>query len=388
MANKYGMGTVYLRGKTYWIQYCRNGKPYQESSHSRIMADASRLLKRRNGEVAAGKAPGIRFDKTTFDELKKDLITLYTVNNMRSLDRLKISFSHLEKMFKGLAVNITTDKVNTYIKTRQEEGAANATINRELAALKQGLNEGAKSTPPKVDRVIYIKMLEENNVREGFFEKGDFLAIREKLPDHLKGLATFAYHTAWRLSEIETLKWNQVNLVTGSIRLHGEQSKNKNAREIYMVQEVKDVLTKQQADRKAKLIEAARKADAQEGEKVLPWVFLNEKGTDRIKRFDKAWTTACKLCGFHVIVDKETGKGFNLKKFHDFRRSGVRNMIEAGTSQVVAMQISGHKTVSVFNRYNIVSPGQLKEAAQRQDVHYNSQTVSNTVTPIEKGATI
>lgn len=75
-------------------------------------------------------------------------------------------------MFKGLVVNITTDKVNTYIKTRQDEGAANATVNRELAALKQALNMGANCTPPKVDRVISIKMLEENNVREGFFEKG------------------------------------------------------------------------------------------------------------------------------------------------------------------------------------------------------------------------
>jgi integrase len=371
---KYGMGTVYLRGKTYWIQYCRNGKPYQESSHSKIMADATRLLKRRNGEVADGKQPGKRFDKTTFDELKEDLIAYYTVNNKRSLDRLKISFSHLEKMFKGLVVNITTDKVNTYIQARQEEGAANATINRELAALKQALNEGAKCTPPKVDRVIYIKMLEEDNVREGFFEKGDFLAIREKLPDHLKGLATFAYHTAWRLSEIETLKWNQVNFATGSIRLHGEQSKNKNAREIYMNQEVKDVLIKQYADRT-------------NGGPLLPWVFLNKQGTDRIKRFDKAWSTACKLCGFRIF-DKEKDKEINVKKFHDFRRSGVRNMIEAGTSQVVAMQISGHKTVSVFNRYNIVSPTQLKEAAQRQEDYYNSQTVANTVTPIKKGATI
>ena len=68
-----------------------------------------------------------------------------------------------------------------------------ATINRELSALKRMLNMGARQTPPKVDRVPYIPMLKENNTRKGFFEHGDFIALRDKLPDYLKGFVTFAY---------------------------------------------------------------------------------------------------------------------------------------------------------------------------------------------------
>ena len=52
------MGSIYKRGKTYWIQYYRNGKPYRESTKSKKEADAKRLLKKREGEISDGKLPG------------------------------------------------------------------------------------------------------------------------------------------------------------------------------------------------------------------------------------------------------------------------------------------------------------------------------------------
>jgi len=55
------------------------------------------------------------------------------------------------------------------------------------------LNLGAQQTPPKVDRVPYIPMLKENNVRKGFFEHGEFLTLRDALPSYLKGFVAFAY---------------------------------------------------------------------------------------------------------------------------------------------------------------------------------------------------
>ena len=102
---------------------------------------------------------------------------------------------------------------------RLEEGAANATINRELSALKRMLNFGAKQTPPKVDRVPYIPKLEEDNVRKGYFEHSDFFALREKMPKHLQGFVTFGYETGMRMSEITSLRWSQVDLDIGVVRL-------------------------------------------------------------------------------------------------------------------------------------------------------------------------
>ena len=91
------MGSIYLRGKTYWIQYYRNGKPYRESTKGKKEVDAKRLLKLREGEIAQGKLPGIYFDKVRFDELAEDFLTDYRVNQRKSLVRAERSTNHLKK---------------------------------------------------------------------------------------------------------------------------------------------------------------------------------------------------------------------------------------------------------------------------------------------------
>lgn len=132
------MGMIYKRGKTYWIKYYRNGKPYRESTKSKKEADARRLLKKREGEISGGKLPGIYFDRVTFDELAEDYLADYRINQKKSLVRAELSVSHLKEAFEGFTVPaITTTKVRAYIDRRLKAGAANATINRELAALKR-----------------------------------------------------------------------------------------------------------------------------------------------------------------------------------------------------------------------------------------------------------
>jgi integrase len=394
------MGSIYKRGKVYWIKYYRNGKPYRESTKGNKEADAKRLLKRREGEISQGKLPGIYFDRVRFDELAEDFLNDYRVNDKKSLSAAGNNVNHLKGFFGGMRVtDITTPQIRAYIEyrgidremlgelakegknqseiaeilgvslanvsrpmrtenetIRAKKGASNATINRELSALKRMLNMAAQQTPPKVDHVPYIPMLKENNTRKGFFEHGEYLALRNALPDYMKGFATFAYKTGWRVSEISHLTWSQVDLGQGIVRLEVGETKNDEGRTVYMDEELKEVLNLQQDLRKQR-------------KTLTPYVFTNEQGADRIKDFRKSWASAC----------KEAGLGKKL--FHDFRRTAVRNMVRAGVPERVAMLVSGHKTRSVFERYNIVSDTDLRLAAQKQEEYLKSQmgTFSGTI---------
>ncbi len=388
------MGSIYKRGNIYWIKYYRNGKPYCESSRSKKEADAKRLLKKREGEIASGKLPGIYFERVRFDELGQDFLSDYRINQKKSLKRAERSINHLKKTFEGIrVVDITTPRINQYIekrlswKCRQckriiqpqdncphcgsekiKQGAAPATINRELAALKRMLNLGAQQTPPKVDRVPYIPMLKEDNVRKGFFEHDEFFALRDALPSYLKGFVTFAYKVGWRASELRGLTWSQVDLIQGIVRLEVGETKNSEGRTVYLDAELRQIFEQQYEARKRQ-------------KKLIPYVFPNEDGDDKIKDFRGSWNKACREAGLGYgykhskkYVQKWKDKLSSGPILHDLRRTAVRNMIRAGIPERVAMMISGHKTREVFDRYNIVSDSDLQLAAKRQEEYLRSAT--------------
>ena len=342
------MGMIYQRGNVWWIKYYRNGRYYRESTKTTKKMVAQKLLERREGEIAQGKMPSILFEKVTFEELAEDFLRDYRINQKRSLVRAERSVNHLKKFFENYkATQIVTSRINEYVETRLGEEAANATINRDLSALKRMLNLGFRQTPPKVERMPYIPMLRENNVRKGFFEHSDFLAFRDALPDCMKGFVTFGYKTGWRFSEITNLTWERVDRKEGIVRLEPGETKNQEGRTLFMDAELQEVINQQWESRK-------------HTGKLSPLVFPSRDGKSPIGDYRGWWDSACKKAGI------------GRRLFHDFRRTAVRNMIRAGIPERVAMMISGHKTRSVFDRYNIVSDHDLKMAAAKQSAYLDS----------------
>lgn len=343
------MGSIYKRGNVWWVKYHRAGRPFYESSGSAVHEDAKNLLRLREGDIARGVPVTPQVNRCTIDELLADVVTDYKVNEQRSLPDLQRRIDlHLLPYFRGRrAAQITTADVRRYIVTRQAAEASNAQINRELSALGRAYTLGTEAN--KVMVRPHIPKLKERNVRTGFFEPAQFAAVRAKLSPALRPVVDFAYATGWRVpSEILTLQWRQVDLVGGRVRLEPGTTKNDEGRTFPLTAELRAILDAQRAYTDAVQRDLGR---------IIPHVF-HRKGKP-VRSFRKAWATACTAAGVPGRIP------------HDFRRTAVRNMIRLGIPERVVMQLAGHKTRSVCERYNIVSESDLQAAAERLNAASN-----------------
>jgi integrase len=283
---------------------------------------------------------------------------------VKHLDDAERRLGSLDAYFRGWpAVSITPDQITAYIVKRQGDkvpvrrnGAlvdgsrliAPATINRELAMLRRLLRLAARNG--KLLRVPPISMLKESASRAGFLDEPAFRAIVRHLEPDAALAATLGFETAWRVqSEVLPLTWSRVDVQAGTIRLDAGMSKNGQARTAFVGPETARLLAEQR--------ERVRGLERELG-RIIPEVFPHpDKGPlrgQRIREVRKAWYRACRRAGHPGVL------------LHDLRRSGVRSLIRSGVPERVAMTISGHKTRSVFDRYNIVSEADLREAAARR----------------------
>lgn len=343
----YGFGTVYKRpGNDVWyFHYSENGKTVRRSSGSTKRGEAEKQLKQRLAEVQRNEFTSA-IDQVMVTELLDSLLRSYRVNKQKSTWWAEILVeTHLRPFFKyHRAAKVGSDVIDRYVDFRQKVGRSNATINNELALLRRAFRLGFEAEPPRLSRVPKIKKLAVQNARSGFFEKADLLKICEHLPEEIAAIAKFAYHTGCRKTEILSLRWRQVNFKERIIRL--EDTKNGEPRPIPIMKSIEPVL-------------ASLKTQREEFWPTCEFVF--SRHGKRIRDFYATWRAACIAAGF---VDSE-GKATRL--LHDMRRTGVRNLINAGVSEKIAMQISGHRTASVFKRYQIVAENDLHEAAKKLD---------------------
>src|ERR1017187_2155323 len=227
---KRGNGTVYRRGRIWWIQYFVRGLIVPESSHSTEKADAENLLKQRIGEVAAGRRVGP--ERATIADLCALVVEDNQLRNLRDAQHVEWRYkAHIEPVLGSLLVSrFGSAQVRQYVAQRRSAGASDATINRELAIVRRGFRLGAQEDPPLVQRQPAIPMLEEDNVRQGFLEQDQYERLLEELPASLKALFVCGYHTGARKNELRRIRWEQVDSEAGLIRLSAGQTKGKKAR--------------------------------------------------------------------------------------------------------------------------------------------------------------
>jgi len=332
-----GSGSLRLRGKTWAVTYYSNGRAIEESAHSADKAVAQDLLRRRLAEVATGEA--VAPTKTTINDLFELVKADYALRNLRDQKTMTWRYEANIKPALGAlrADRFGNKQVHEYVAQRRAAGASNATLNRELAIIRRGFKLGSREDPPLVRKVPYIPQLEEDNARQGFLEADQYMRLLDELPIRLKALFVCAYHVGNRKGELRKAQWDQVDFEAGQIRLTKAQTKGKKPRTLPIYGDMEYWLRRQ----------LERRPDG------CPWVFFNRR--QRVGAHLEGWHEACERAGLPGLL------------FHDLRRSAVRNMTRAGVPRSIAMEVSGHKTESMFRRYDIVSDDDLDVVREKMD---------------------
>jgi integrase len=281
---------------------------------------------------------GIAAEQVTLGALIDLVVEDYKFRKLRSTAVVEWrTKAHLERLREISAAKFSATEIRKYVAGRRAEGAEDSTINRELAVIRRGFTLARQGDPPLVHSVPYIPKLEEDNVRQGFLEPDQYENLLEKLPQQLKAVFVCGYHVGTRSGELRKIQWPQVDFEAKLINFTARQTKGKVARSVPIYGDMERWLRKQWEDRAPD----------------CPWVFYY-RGKP-IGDHMRGWRKACEAAGLPDLF------------FHDLRRSAVRNMKRAGVQDKVAMQISGHKTRAVFDRYNIVDEGDLGDAAQKMN---------------------
>ena len=276
--------------------------------------------------------------------------------------------SRASSYFSGArAATVTADRIAAYVRERQEAGAAPATIRTELAALKRMFTLGIRAG--KVTQRPHIPAIQVSNARQGFFECADFTALLGELPDYLRSVVQFAYYTGWRIpSEVLRLSWAQVDFDAGVVRLEPRSTKNDEGRTFPFdaLPELAAVLRTQR-----ERTTATERATGQ----IIPHVFHHDG--QPIRYFRRSWLSACKRAATmrEGKLSRVVRPDLLGRIPHDFRRTAVRNLVRAGVPERVAMQLTGHKTRSVFDRYNIVNERDLRDGISKLAALHSRGTI-------------
>jgi integrase len=240
-------------------------------------------------------------------------------------------------LFRGVAAAaVKGSDVLRYANLRLEEKAAPATVNRELAALRAAYRLGLDND--MIVSIPRVKLLPENNARQGFADGKQVEAICRHLSSDLADAVRFMFYTGWRSrSEVLPLKWAQVDFAGGFVRLEPGTTKNNEGRSFPVTPELRSLLERRQV-----VTRRCERAQA----RIIAHV-LHRYGRP-IKSIRRAWITACKKAGLPGLLP--------------LRRSAVRNLEPSGVSRSVAMKLTGHKTEAVYRRYAIVAESDLREA--------------------------
>ena len=215
------------------MKFSDDGKPIIYESTGKLEKREALVVQRRTeSKRDEGQREGPIVKRTRFEDHIEELKNDYILKRRKTWKLREHHLAHLKPVFGGMrAKAITTPKLQAYVAKRLEQGAAPATVNRELDCLHRMMILGQRQTPPKIIFILHFPRLAEDNGREGFCEHDACLCIRGAAPYHIQVAATIGYYTGMRKAEILSLQWDKpMDMVQTCIRLERKQTKTNTSR--------------------------------------------------------------------------------------------------------------------------------------------------------------
>jgi len=354
-----GEGSIHPNGKG-WIA-CRyfGGKRHRKTFSTQEKAKAQ--LKKWRREIDGERFVGPVKERVTVDELLDYRLEQLKTDGAKSIPSAECHMEHIRAAFGHTrAVNLTPTHIRRYTSDRQKAGAANATIDNELIELRAAYNLALEDE--LLTRMPKVPMVGNHKIRTGFFTVAEFMGVVGHLEKPVNDVAMFAYLVPWRKSEVLCLGWANIDREAREIRLDETKGDTEDERGRVVEYEAGG-----EVDQLIERRWAARQYERPDGTTaVSEYVF--HRGGRPVVDIRKRWIAACtaaKLPGGRL--------------FHDLRRTGVRDLIRAGVNQAAAMSISGHKTDSVFRRYNIIDAKDRREGLERVQAYRARQPTKRNV---------
>jgi integrase len=333
---------AFYQGKTQKFVNTKTNDPEQ----------AYRQLLEARGQVERGERllPS-EVGRLRYEDLKQILLDYYRERRPASIYTRKsenggteetfIGTDKLDVFFKRMPITeIRADKIQEYIKWRCKEGDADATTRRQLGHLRLAFNRAWKLERINRNDVPPFELPKDSRPRKGFLDLEDFATLRDALPEHLRPTVIFLYYSGCRSGAAAKITWNMVSKDCSEIELPAEIMKNDDPLILPLVGPLEKIST---------LLREMRKSFPKPNDRVFSF-----------RNFRFAWNKTCDRLGLGKF-DKKLRHYDGLKP-HDFRRSAARNLIKSGVDRRTAMKITGHRTEHIFERYNIKTTEDVKEA--------------------------
>ena len=322
---------------------------YRESGFPNRLQAETAIAKKRAAALQPPRAIGSELTVEQAWEVYKPISERdndsYASDRGRAAHLLRhLSQTQVMKLNLGVIDGYRTKRFTELIRRRDGQGKlverspSPAQLDREVELLKRFLNYCVDAGCLEFNPIGKVKLLNRPNTRSVVVTEDKFQVVLSKVRDNIRPILLIAYDHGMRKREVLDLRWDQVNLKEGKLTLLAEDTKTQEARDVFLT------------GRALASLKVLPK-----GEGAEP-VFPNPETGKAWVDIRKSTAAAFLAAGLHGVW------------FHDTRRSGVTNARKRGVPESVVMKMSGHKTRSVFDRYNIVDDADLKEAVRKIEV--------------------